>query len=558
MYLKYEIEDEQPYLFYLEHYKTTKAEFYIDDGIEFNLHDVGPVATGCYAGKGRLRNGADAQALQAKLDYPIFIQAPHDFKEPDGVFNDYYIEIPIVMNGDMLTRYNYTVLDANAATEDDSIANHLFWEQADWENYWDLAPGTFNQETHGKDFSKLISITDSKQNPGILYLMYPYYGPLPDAESFTEEHYSGEAILKANVLTGGSVPQVFEIGQCFRHASRGPLAGPYDSYLKMSVVSPVNSTDGTELIDGYKSVVYSMNNISGPQIDDVLLRIALTTPLETPVTFTLDLEPAFSTLSDTDLINSIPAMRDKFGLVDSEHSILAVTPTPGGIPNTEFVPRSQQITIPAGQQFITIPIVLKRPVDGRYAVLARVHSFADRTMLKVLNNDVLITNTMHASNAYDDNMLSVIVEAEVYDGTQLVYSGALNSNNSVDLPKDIKYTVKFKIKYYDRLKSEYRLSQGDSLSVSDKYTPDKHHKFLIDVKSDGNVTSSITSLESVIDRHAPGWILAGDTFSNSVYTIPKTILGSDITFDFDFGHNYLIKDGVVTSNSTMNFNLKLI
>ena len=556
MYLKYDLDD-LPYLFYLKHFNASKSEFYTDDGIELNLPDIGPIASGCYAGKGRLRSGFDAQVMQDSVGYPMFLEAPHDFKEPDGIFRDHYIEIPLVLNGDMLTRYNYIIRHDNG----EDVINHLFWTQADWEDYWDLAVGDFDPDVHGKDFSKKISVVSEKQNPGILYLMYPYYGPLPGEPDYTEEHFSGTAEILTKILTGGSSPQEFLLGDCFKHAKRGAaLAGNYESILKLSVVRDVSGDGNVDQIDGYKSVIYNMlANPLASSVEGLFVRVTLTTPLQRPLTFTLDVAPAFSTRNDSDVIDNIPMLEEAFGLVNDIDNIISVTPTAPGVPITEFDPISRQVTIPAGQQSVLVPAVLKRPVDGRYSVVARVHSFDDRTDIKVLNNDLLMTNTLHSSDAYDDGMLAIRIKAEVYNSNNdRIASIYVDDLEVLNIPKDDSYTVDFTLEHFDRLKAGFKLSQGQTPGVTDKYVPDKHHKFYTEIKSDGNLTSIVTGTVDAASRKAPGWILAGGTSTSSVYTIPSTIIGSIVAFDFDFGYNYIIKGRDVTSNSTARLQIKLI
>jgi len=552
MYLRFNLADNLPYLYDMKYFNNSDSELYTDDGIEMNLTDIGPIASGCYAGKGRLRKGEDAQAMQDRVDYPIFLKAQHDFKEHLGEFRDYYIEVPIVLNSDILTQYSYKIRHNGL----DSPTEPLFWTESDWETYWDLTPGSFNSSVHGQNFHKKISIADPKQNPGIFYLMHPYYGPIPGESDFEEEYYQGEASLIASVATGGSIPQEFILGNCFNYAARERTTPDYEAFLKVSIIRDEDSNGTVDIVDGYKSVIYNMlDRPSDYKVSGLGIRITLTTPLPRDLDFIISLEPAFSTLTGVDLIDSIPVLEEVYGLTDD--TIMSVIPTPSGIPNTEFKSELKTTTILAGSTISLLPITLNRPVDGRYALVARVHSFDNRDGLKILNNDILITNTMHTADTYDDSDLAVSTRINIYDSSHaLVFTSDSLSSIQATLPKGDDYLVEFVHEYFNRLKTEYRLGQGLSPSITDRYTAEKHHKFSVTTKSDGNLTV-IDSVDNAPSRVISGWLIAGGSTSKSLYSLPSSISGSAISFECNFGYNYGIVDSTVTTNATILLNINL-
>lgn len=553
MYLKYELEDDTPYSFFLLYHKTSSSEFYSDDGLEHNLPSIGPIPSGCFAGLGRIRSGADIRAMQAKVDYPLFLDAGRAFKEIDGVFNDHYIEVPIVFNGDLLTRYTYEITHYDGV----DIVNHAIYTDADWENFYGIPVGSFDLAIHGGTYHQTLDITDSRQNPGILYLIFPYSGPLPGDPDFETDHFYADAQLNTKVNVGGSVPQNFPLGQCVRAITRDTIAGDYTSYLKLSIVRDSDTNGSIEKVEGYKSVVYDMANMSGAsEVDGLYARITLTTPLDRSLSFVLDLEPAFSTETPGELVSSLTRMRDEFGLINHEGLIMSITPTPAGIPTTEFGQKSVNVTIPAGQQSALVPLQLKRPVNGRYSVIARVHSFDDRSNLKVINNDILLTSTLHASSAYDDNQMIFRVKAGIYKNGLRLASVDLNGDDSVTLPRGVEYEVRFEIEYFDKIKAQYRLQLGQTLSVSDRYIPNKHHTFHVKTQA-GNVERDYNTITDVNSRIVPNLILTEGTKSTATYIVPASESEDFVEFAIDFGFVGLIKNNKINADSTLLFTIDL-
>jgi hypothetical protein len=544
MYLDKELFRGIPYYFFTSYYLGKESELYSDDGLDFN-QAVGPIPGYCYAGLGYLRKGSDAQALQGRLPYPVFLKSPHSFKKPEGEFRDYYIEVPVVLVGDTLTKYQYELHHSNGF----DVINHMFWDNYDWEAYYNLTPGSFDPSTHGGNFTKSIDITSNKQNPGILYLLYPYYGPLPDEVHFTETYCEGGANLISYVHTDlNSSPQKFDLGRCFREAHIGYDSPPYETHLKLSVIQHKNSA---VIIEGYKSLVYNHQNSSDSGIYNLSLRVSLTIPLGEDLSINLSVGPAPDTITGESLLLASSYLENAFGL---KNSVSSITPTPGSL-DVEFNPVNITLTIPAGQTSITHPIVMKRPTNYRYALSARLSLLTEQENIYILNNDILLTNTYHGPDRYDDSQLSVRIKIKILEDGNLVLSGYLEDNMVFMGSKNKLYNILFKFEHYHRDKAEFYLSGDQNLGLTARYDTKRHHKFKLSVIHEGDL--DYTRLNDIGSRTLTGWLLSDGNFTNSSIEIQPDGSVDKIVVNFDLGYTPIIYNNMVNENTQLDFQLNL-
>ena len=369
-----------------------------------------------------------------------------------------------------------------------------FFTEAKWEA---LSGKPFVELGKGSVF--IHALSNQHANPGIVYLLFPYFGPLPGDPDYKEVFYDSVGAfprLTADFDTGGGSPQHVDLGVAFTQASN--KEAPYTSYAKLSLV--VSSTGGDVPL-AFKSYVHKGSNAK-----QYFIRVHLTRPLTTSLTFGLDYLPEVDL--DSNIVASLPMLKDEYGLDAKGENHYTVTPTQKGTDALITIAAGPH-TMLAGTSELYIPVTIHAAAsNARHFYEFKLKNLAPRTDLKLLNNSLILAVSNHSSSNFDLAKQGLFVEMQITENGKLVANYDLGQTYRHDMPAGRAFEVIITVNCIDTVAANLRAMNNQP--ISSVYEPSLRHLFYqVTLRDDTNQVLD-NDLES-IGSGEPSVFIAGNT-----------------------------------------------
>lgn len=471
-----------------------------------------------YADYASVMLASEIVAEQAKVDFPIFYCASDEFKfSMDEIprTSENFLVIPIISSTDMSS---HTEFYMEQPTFPDIKLESKFFEDK-----WEAFKGTPYVPTEPTGNLVTADVGTPENNTGIFYLLFPFFGAYMGDTDFKTTYYTRiDSFLKGHFNTGGSSPQVVELGKGFMGGTNEPR--PLKTIAKVSLVENLMGSVG-------KILAYKTTELfSGGNDIYAYLRVSLTRPLQTDFDFNYSYVPVFDLNETIEVPTTLEELRDTFGMISDQYNQYTVKSTPRAVVNDVDV-ASLIGKIPAGQLETFIPIRFNTPtnVEDRYFTNFIIKDIVPRADVTLLNNNMLVSVSNLPEENYDLSKDGLFFQVEIFENGVSLHDHDVGSVNYQDLSGARAYTVEVTVTNVDIAQAVLKIAYGQPLSSA--FIKSKRH-ILYHTSMIANNGYDYTNDLSMITTGKPNLFLEGTKVQKFSFPLRFKSTEDEITLVF--------------------------